>query len=127
MGATDKLRKLSIMMLIFALFLSIMPGLEISSDINSQGVEVVNYDREESQTGYDASQNTDLNIFNIPYYLRDFSMEDIKYIDVQNLTEEEVQNFRNLIAAKNKARNKSMQITVSKDGISFDIGGSISK
>ncbi|HEY9207153.1 MAG TPA: hypothetical protein VIO58_14660 [Candidatus Methanoperedens sp.] len=127
MGATDKLRKLSIMMLIFALFLSIMPGLEISSDINSQRVAVMNDRQGESQTGYDASQNTDLNIFDIPYYLRDFSMEDIKYIDVQNLTEEEVQNFRNLIAARNKARNKSMLITVSENGISFGIGDSISK
>ncbi len=126
MGATDKLRKLSIMMLIFALFLSIMPRLEISSDMNSQRVTVMNDQRGESQTGYDASQNADL-IFNIPYYLRDFSMEDIKYIDVQNLTEEEVQNFRNLIAAKNKAGNKSMQITVSENGISFGIGDSISK
>ncbi len=127
MSAADILRKLSIMMLIFALFLSIMPGLEISSDINSQRVAVMNDRQGESQTGYDASQNTDLNIFDIPYYLRDFSMEDIKYIDVQNLTEEEVQNFRNLIAARNKARNKSMLITVSENGISFGIGDSISK
>ncbi len=119
MGKLDKLNKLRNLIL-FTLILSI--SITFTSEItdsNSYGGI--------SQESYGTFQNAYLNMLNLPYYLRDFSMEDIKNIDVDNLTEEDVEYFRKIIAAKNIARNKSLHITVTEKTTSFEIGTSISE
>lgn len=113
MDKSDKLIKYrNLILLILITYISVI------TDSNSYGG---------IQNTYPTVQNAPANTFNTPNNLRDFSMADIKNIDVNHMTEEDVKNFRRIFEAKNIARNKSMQITVSKKNISFGIGNSLSE